>query len=289
MVFSSNDARGAAHYADGQIVVLVDRTLAAERGDDRDVERLCEPRQFAPGLRDDHAFAGDEQRTFRLDEAVDDRRHDAWLRRNAARIDDAERFLPIDRIAARIGAEHVGRDLEMDRTGRGAGRDSDRRPHHRGGTRCMRDRLVPPNDRRMHRDTVEFLILEAVPMRHRDRRGQRDDGASGPQRIRHRTGDVGDTGPALAVDEARPARDAGIAIGHVDRASLAAAVDDLDAGVVQGDPEVMVAAHQAEEFLRAIGDQCLSNHLGDCRHARVPRRSFTVIWRDAKRQPLRKL
>ncbi len=46
--------------------------------------------------------------------------------------------------------------------------------------------------------------------------------------------DVRDAGSALSIDETRLAADSRIAVGHIDGPGLVAAVDNSDAGVVEG-------------------------------------------------------
>src|SRR5581483_4193023 len=61
----------------------------------------------------------------------------------------------------------------------------------------------------------------------------------------------------------RLARDARIAVGHVDRGILGAAIDDADAGIFQRVPQRVVAAAHAEEILRAVGFERLGDGFGD--------------------------
>ena len=141
----------------------------------------------------------------------------------------------------------------MHGTGRRAGRDADRGAHHRGGAVGRGHPLVPLRHRDMQRQPVEFLIFVAVAHIHRDRRGERDHRAFRPKGIGERAGHVGHARPALAIDEARLAADPRIAVSRIDRGALATAIDDLDLGILERVPELVVAAHQAEEFFGAIG------------------------------------
>ena len=126
----------------------IDRALAAERGRDRNAERVGERRQRVPRLRDDHAAAGDDQRLLALQQQLHHARDLRAVGHDAAVVDVADAGFAIGSRSSALRAEHVGGNFEMHRPRRRAGRDADRGAQHRAGAVGRRHRLVPARDAR---------------------------------------------------------------------------------------------------------------------------------------------
>ena len=261
----------AADAAERQLVRLGQAALAGAAGHDRDPEPLGDPaeRVVRTGLVD--PVAGEDDRAIRGREGE----HDG-LRVGRARRGPVERHL--ERLLEHGGLvvvgdvhlEQVAGDPEVDRAGRPAERVPGRLADE--ARDLGRDRRLDPplRDRREHRGLVELLVLLAGAIRPAHRRGHRDDRAARPERLRHAPGDVRRARPVGAVDEARPAADPGVRVGHVDGRRLGSRQDLADALGLEGDPQLVVAAGHQEEVLDPEGLELLGD--GGSRRDRRGRR-----------------
>ena len=227
-------ARIGAGHAEIERVVFRHEGVGGDRGGDRDRQLLGERDRFRRGAGEARAAAEHDHRLLR--------RHDV-LRRLLDALGIGRRAEGGD---LRVGLldEHlrhfeemvlelavIAGELEIDRTGIARGRLAEGLAQQVGQAGDLVDLEIRLGQLLEDRIVVIFLIGALVLLARLAAAGEADDRAVAHERIAQARRDIGGA-DRLAAADARPARGAGIAVGHIGGGLLAVAEHALDLHVV---------------------------------------------------------
>ena len=254
------------HVAVGQRILLVDRADAEQRPRDRDLGLLGERLELVPGLGDEDAVAGEDQRALGLGDLAGGELQllGVALGGGPEAGHAGDHVVEGGVLGARLLLQGVLRDVDVDRARAAVGREVERLGDDVRDVVGVPDQVVVLRHRQRDAGDVDLLERVLADQGVGHVAGDRDH----RDRVELGGGDRGDevrgARAAGAHAHADPAAGAGVAVGRVAAALLVADEDVPDLGVVAEDvvDREDDAARVAPQDVGALADERLHQRVG---------------------------